>query len=90
MVSAAAGLFVYPGEGPVLANYGLENLRFIEPVYIGDTIHLKLTCKRKTLKEPREDEPRNGVVEWHVDIFNQENVIVASYDILTLVALKQQ
>jgi oxepin-CoA hydrolase/3-oxo-5,6-dehydrosuberyl-CoA semialdehyde dehydrogenase len=90
VVSAAAGLFVYPGEGPVLANYGLENLRFIEPVYIGDTIHLKLTCKRKTLKEPREDEPRNGVVEWHVDVFNQDNVVVASYDILTLVALKEQ
>ncbi len=90
VVSAAAGLFVWPGEGPVLANYGLENLRFIEPVYIGDTIHLKLTCKRKTAKEPREDEPPNGVVEWHVDVFNQENVVVATYDILTLVARQEQ
>ncbi len=90
VVSAAAGLFVYPGEGPVLANYGLENLRFIEPVYIGDTIHLTLTCKRKTAKEPREDEPLNGVVEWHVDVYNQESVVVATYDILTLVAMKNQ
>ncbi|MCB0265454.1 MAG: aldehyde dehydrogenase family protein, partial [Calditrichaeota bacterium] len=90
VVSAAAGLFVYPGEGPVLANYGLENLRFIEPVYIGDTIHLTLTCKRKTAKEQREDEPLNGVVEWHVDVYNQESVVVATYDILTLVAMKNQ
>ncbi len=89
VISAAAGLFVWPGEGPVLANYGMENLRFIEPVYIGDTIHLKITCKRKTEKEPREDEPLNGVVEWHVDVFNQEDVVVATYDILTLVAKRK-
>ena len=90
VIAAAAGLFVWPGEGPVLANYGMDNLRFVEPVYIGDTIHLKLTCKRKTLKEPREEEPRQGVVEWDVEVFNQENVSVAVYTILTLVACKAQ
>ena len=90
VIAAAAGLFVWPGEGPVLANYGMDNLRFVEPVYIGDTIHLKLTCKRKTLKEPREDEPRQGEVEWDVEVFNQENVSVAVYTILTLVACKAQ
>ncbi len=90
VIAAAAGLFVWPGEGPVLANYGMENLRFIEPVYIGDTIHLKLTCKQKTAKEPREDEPLNGVVEWAVEIFNQDDVVVATYSILTLVACKTQ
>ncbi|MFQ5584451.1 MAG: phenylacetic acid degradation bifunctional protein PaaZ, partial [Calditrichia bacterium] len=89
LISAAAGLFVWPGEGPVLANYGLENLRFIEPVYFGDTIYLKLTCKRKTAKEPREGEPLQGIVEWAVEIFNQDNVTVATYTILTLVARKQ-
>lgn len=89
VIAAAAGLFVWPGEGPVLANYGMENLRFIEPVYIGDTIHLKLTCKRKTEKEPREDEPPQGVVEWAVEIYNQNDVVVASYTILTLVARKK-
>jgi oxepin-CoA hydrolase/3-oxo-5,6-dehydrosuberyl-CoA semialdehyde dehydrogenase len=89
IISAAAGLFVWPGEGPVLANYGMENLRFIEPVYIGDTIYLNLTCKRKTEKEPREDEPPQGVVEWAVEIFNQNDIVVASYTILTLVAKKK-
>lgn len=48
VVSAAAGLFVDPGVGPVIANYGMENLRFIEPVKIGDTLQVRLTCKRKS------------------------------------------
>ncbi len=90
IVSAAAGLFVWPGEGPVLANYGMDNLRFIKPVYIGDTIHLKLTCQRKTKKEPREGEPLQGVVEWAVEIFNQNDETVATYMILTLVARKNE
>ncbi|MCB0279140.1 MAG: phenylacetic acid degradation bifunctional protein PaaZ, partial [Calditrichaeota bacterium] len=89
VVSAAAGLFVWPGEGPVLANYGLENLRFIEPVYIGDTIHLKLICKQKTEKEAREDEKLQGVVEWAVEIYNQDELMVATYSILTLVERKK-
>ncbi len=85
VLSAAAGLFVYPGEGPVLANYGLESLRFIEPVRLGDTIQAKLTCKRKIEKEKREGEEHQGVVEWHVDVINQDDVLVATYTILTLV-----
>jgi len=86
VLSAAAGLFVHPGFGPVLANYGLESLRFIEPVYPGDTIHAKLTVCEKTKKEPKEDEQLQGVVEWHVDVINQDDVVVATYRILTLVA----
>ena len=50
LISAAAGLFVDAGVGPVIANYGMENLRFIEPVKPGDTIQVRLTCKRKTVK----------------------------------------
>ncbi len=89
LVSAAAGLFVWPGEGPVLANYGLEELRFLQPVHIGDTICVKLTVKRKTEKEKREDEPLNGVVEWAATIYNQDDEIVATYTVLTLVARRQ-
>lgn len=87
VLSAAAGLFVSPGVGPVLANYGLDTLRFINPVGIGDTIQARLTCKRKIdqgklspLGEPQ------GVVAWDVEVTNQDQVLVASYDILTLVA----
>lgn len=86
IVSAAAGLFVDPGQGPVLANYGLENLRFIEPVYIGDTIQVKLTCKQKTKKfKKEEDEVPSGIVEWAVEVTNQKDEPVATYSILTLV-----
>ena len=86
LVSAAAGLFVDPAPGPVLANYGLENLRFVEPVGIGDTIQVKLVVKQKIKKEKRPDEQRaTGVVKWAVEISNQHDATVALYDILTLV-----
>lgn len=86
LISAAAGQFVSAAPGPVLANYGLENLRFVEPVGIGDTIRTRLTCKRKIRKDLRPGETRpTGVVEWHAEIRNQDEVLVATYDILTLV-----
>jgi oxepin-CoA hydrolase/3-oxo-5,6-dehydrosuberyl-CoA semialdehyde dehydrogenase len=85
VLSAAAGLFVDPGEGPVLANYGLEGLRFVKPVYIGDTIRVRLTCKQKTAKDPVEGQPPQGVVAWDVEVTNQHGEAVAVYSILTLV-----
>ena len=88
VLSAAAGLFVDPAPGPVLANYGLENLRFTQPVYIGDTIQAKLTCKTKAPKAPREGEVLQGVVSWAVEVINQMDETVAVYTILTLVAQK--
>ena len=86
VLSAAAGLFVSPTPGPVLANYGLDTLRFINPVGIGDTLQARLTCKRKIdqgKKSPK-GEPQ-GVVAWDVEVTNQHGELVASYDILTLV-----
>jgi oxepin-CoA hydrolase/3-oxo-5,6-dehydrosuberyl-CoA semialdehyde dehydrogenase len=85
IVSAAAGLFVEPSLGPVLANYGLENLRFTKPVYPGDTIHVRLTVKQKTAKETPEGGIPQGVVEWDVEVMNQNGEAVALYSILTLV-----
>ncbi len=86
LISAAAGLFVDPAPGPVLANYGLENLRFIEPVGIGDTIRVKLVVKQKIKKDKRPDDVRaTGVVRWAVEIINQDDKVVALYDVLTLV-----
>ncbi len=86
IISAAAGMFVDPSPGPVIANYGLENLRFIEPVAAGDTIRAKLTVKRKIKKAPRGDEQATGVVAWAIEVTNQHEKPVAVYDILTLVA----
>jgi oxepin-CoA hydrolase/3-oxo-5,6-dehydrosuberyl-CoA semialdehyde dehydrogenase len=87
VLSAAAGLFVSPAPGPVLANYGLDTLRFVKPVGIGDTIQARLTAKRKI--DRRKKDPKGvgqGVVAWDVAVTNQDGELVASYDILTLVA----
>src|SRR5579859_3649122 len=82
ILSFAAGLFVQPDPGPVLANYGLENLRFLTPVYPGDELTVTLTCKQIT---PREDADY-GEVRWDAEVTNQDGKPVASYDVLTLVA----
>jgi len=87
VLSAAAGLFVSPAPGPVLANYGLDTLRFVKPVGIGDTIQARLTCKRKIDKRKADAKGAGqGVVAWDVEVRNQKDELVASYDILTLVA----
>jgi len=89
VISAAAGMFVDPGQGPVIANYGIDNLRFVEPVAIGDTIQVKLTAKRKINKSKRPDDKyHTGVVVWDIEVTNQHNEAVAIYDILTLVERK--
>lgn len=82
LLSFAAGLFVQPDPGPVLANTGLDNLRFMEPVVAGDSIKVRLTVKHKT---PRNDE--YGEVRWHVTLTNQNDQAVAEYELLTMNAL---
>ncbi|HWI30608.1 MAG TPA: phenylacetic acid degradation bifunctional protein PaaZ [Microbacterium sp.] len=82
LVSWAAGLFVDPAPGPVLANYGLENLRFITPVSPDDEICVVLTAKQITPRETDE----YGEVRWDAVIRNQRDDLVATYDVLTLVA----
>ena len=80
LLSFAAGLFVDPAPGPVLANYGLDNLRFLKPVSPGDAIRVRLTAKRKT--EARQ--PHYGEVRWDAEILNQNAETVARYDLLTM------
>jgi len=82
VLSFAAGLFVQPDPGPVLANYGVENLRFLTPVYPGDALTVTLTCKQII---PRED-AGHGEVRWDADVTNQNGASVAKYDVLTMVA----
>jgi len=90
VLSAAAGLFVSPGVGPVLANYGLDTLRFVGPVGIGDTIRARLTCKRKIDQGKKSPSGKGqGVVAWDVEVTNQNDELVASYDILTLVEKRE-
>ncbi|GJM10878.1 MAG: bifunctional aldehyde dehydrogenase/enoyl-CoA hydratase [Lysobacteraceae bacterium] len=84
IVSAAAGLFVHPDPGPVLANYGLENLRFLTPFYPGDTMKVSFVCKQKINRET----DNYGEIRWDTEITNQNDEVVAQYDVLTLVANK--
>ncbi|HEX6450650.1 MAG TPA: phenylacetic acid degradation bifunctional protein PaaZ [Trebonia sp.] len=81
VVSFAAGLFVQPDFGPVLANYGIDNLRFLTPVKPGDEMTVSLTCKQIS---PRPGD--YGEVRWDAEITNQEGAVVATYDVLTMVA----
>jgi oxepin-CoA hydrolase/3-oxo-5,6-dehydrosuberyl-CoA semialdehyde dehydrogenase len=82
LVSAAAGLFVDPDYGPVLANYGIDNLRFVKPVKPGDRIRVRLTCKEKSLRSGA----GYGEVRWDTAITNQNGEPVANYDVLTMVS----
>jgi oxepin-CoA hydrolase / 3-oxo-5,6-dehydrosuberyl-CoA semialdehyde dehydrogenase len=82
IVSFAAGLFVSPEPGPVLANYGLENLRFLTPVFPDDELTVTLTAKQITPRENAE----YGEVRWDADVTKQDGASVAKYDVLTLVA----
>ena len=84
LVSAAAGLFVDPPYGPVLANYGIDGLRFTKPVKPGDRIKVRLTCKEKTLRADK----GFGEVRWDTEVTNQNGETVASYDVLTMVSEK--
>ena len=84
IVSLAAGLFVDPDPGPVLANFGVDNLRFLTPVTFGDALTVTLTCKQLT---PR-DSADYGEVRWDADVARQDGESVARYDVLTLVAKK--
>jgi len=86
VIAAAAGLFVWPDPGPVLANYGIDRLRFTTPVKPGDEIHVVFTCKEKS--------PRRGAgygeVRWDTQVMNQDGTVVAAYDVLTMVATRKE
>jgi oxepin-CoA hydrolase/3-oxo-5,6-dehydrosuberyl-CoA semialdehyde dehydrogenase len=82
IVSFAAGMFVDPDFGPVLANYGVDDLRFAKPVNHGDTLKVRLTCKQKTLRAGT----GYGEVRWDTEVTNQDGDVVAQYDVLTMVA----
>lgn len=84
LLSFAAGLFVEPARGPVLANYGLDNLRFLKPVSPGEAIRVRLTVKSKS--------PRNeayGEVRWDVEIMTGTGETAATYELLTMNAYRE-
>ena len=90
IISAAAGLFVYPNKGPVSANYGLEECRFLRPLYHNDTIYVRLTCKQKIDRDVASAEHPSGIVKWFAEIFDAEDELVAVATVLTMVQKKQE
>jgi oxepin-CoA hydrolase / 3-oxo-5,6-dehydrosuberyl-CoA semialdehyde dehydrogenase len=89
ILSAAAGLFVDAAKGPVLLNYGIDECRFLKPVYAGTTIAVRLTCKEKTSVDLKdEDDIPKGIVKWYVEVYDEtgESVMIAT--ILTMVRKK--
>ncbi len=91
ILSAAAGLFVDGKKGPVLLNYGIDELRFTKPVYAGATIGVRLTVKEKIKQDRREpSDIAKGIVKWHVEVYDETNETVAVSTILTMVKMREQ
>ncbi len=91
LLSKAAGLFVQAKKGPVLLNYGLDECRFVKPVYPGSTIGVRFTCKEKISQEKKdENDIAKGIVRWLVDIYDETGETVALATILTMVKKKNQ
>lgn len=88
LLAAAAGLFVMPAKGPVGANYGLEECRFVRPIYHNDTVYVRLTCKEKVDRDTKGENLPAGVVKWYMEMFDVDDVLVAVATILTLVQKK--
>jgi oxepin-CoA hydrolase/3-oxo-5,6-dehydrosuberyl-CoA semialdehyde dehydrogenase len=86
VLSKAAGMFVEPRKCPVLLNYGLEEARFVKPVYPGMTIGVRLTCKEKVDQEKRNaDDVSKGIVKWLVEVYDETDETCAIATILTMV-----
>jgi len=90
ILAAAAGLFVYPNKGPVSANYGLEECRFLRPLYHNDTIYVRLTCKQKIDRDVASAEHPSGIVKWFAEVFDSDDELVAVATVLTMVQKKQE
>ena len=99
--SAAAGLFVSSFEkNPVLLNYGIDDMRFVKPVYAGNSIYIRFTCKEKTAQELKEVNPEvpfvqgqdipKGIVKWFVEILDDTDETVGVGTILTMVKMKNK
>ena len=89
ILSAAAGLFVDAARGPVLLNYGIDECRFLKPVYAGTTIAVRFTCKEKTAQDLKdENDIPKGIVKWWVDVYDETGDSVMIATILTMVRKK--
>jgi oxepin-CoA hydrolase/3-oxo-5,6-dehydrosuberyl-CoA semialdehyde dehydrogenase len=101
IMSAAAGLFVDSYEkNPVLLNYGIDELRFTKPMYAGNNLYIRFTCKEKIAQELKEPNPEvvmpkgseipKGIVKWLVEMFDDSDELAGIATILTMVQMKNK
>lgn len=70
---------------PVAFSYGYDRLRFVRPVFIGDTIHTRTTIASK------EDDPKRadmGRVFERTEVINQKDEVVLVADHIYIVERK--
>lgn len=72
---------------PVAFSYGYDRLRFIKPVFIGDTIHTRVTIGEKGDDPKRPDQGR--VLEKTV-VLNQRGDVVLACDHILLVERREK
>ena len=86
--SIATGLGVRTGvlDGTVLAFLGIEDWKFLKPVFIGDTIRLRWTVTEARLSS----KPGSGVLKRRMEILNQRDEVVQTGTTAALVKSRAQ
>ena len=84
-LSIASGLVVQTGmmEGTIMAFREVNEWKFIKPIYIGDTIHVK-----KRVTEKQEKSLQRGLITFDTKVFNQDNEAVLVYQDKLLIQRK--
>jgi len=67
---------------PGAFTYGYDRLRFVKPVFIGDTLHVRVTLKEKRESPKR---PGYGIVVELLEAFNQRDEVVLACEHLLMV-----
>jgi acyl dehydratase len=84
--SISTGLTIQMGASEnIIAFYGVDKLRFTNPTFIGDTIHV---TKRVIELVPKDD--ARGVVAFETQVVNQRNEPVVVYQDRVLVKRRKQ
>lgn len=83
--SIATGLIWQARERPshVVAFYGIDRLRFVAPVFVGETIGVETEVVEKA---PREHPTANGVVRYETEVSTGDGETVLSCELLALLA----
>lgn len=68
-------------EADVVAFYGVDELRFVRPTLVGDTIHVESTV---TAVEPYDHPVANELVRYDTEVVNQDDDVVLACELLSL------